>query len=76
MGEISYLPVSENYTVEQALSSAMQADMLEDVLIIGWLEDGSLYVRSSHMSRKDALWLVEQARIRTLDISNYQDDQG
>ena len=48
-------------TVEQALSSALQLD-LSDVLIIGYGDDGKLKIRSSKMDRKNALWLIESVK--------------
>jgi hypothetical protein len=56
------LPASVNYTPEQALQSAIQFDQLQDVLIVGYDEDGCLLVRSSKMTRADALFLLEKAK--------------
>ena len=39
-----------------------KAGRLQDVLIVGYDANGDLYVRSSRMDRKDALWLSEQLR--------------
>lgn len=55
------LPASVNYTPEQALHSALKAD-LTDVMIIGYDEDGELFVRSSKMTRAEGLFMVEKAR--------------
>jgi hypothetical protein len=55
------LPASTSFKPEQALHSALQLD-LTDVLTIGYDADGVLAVRSSQMTRADALFLVEQAR--------------
>lgn len=55
------LPASENFQPEQALASAASLN-LTDVLVIGYDADGVLAVRSSHMSRAEALFLLEQGR--------------
>lgn len=54
------LPASTNFKPEQALQSALQLDM-SDVLVIGYV-DGELVTRSSHMTRAEALWLIEKAK--------------
>lgn len=58
-------PATDTMTPRQALLSALafaENDDLQDVLIVGYDGDGALLVRSSRMSRKDALWMAEQAR--------------
>lgn len=55
------LPASTNYTPEQALQSALQTP-LTDVLVIGYDNEGELFIRSSKMSRMDALWMTEKAK--------------
>jgi len=55
------LPASTTYTPEQALQSALN-ESLTDVLIIGYDNDGELVIRSSKMSRMDALWMTEKAK--------------
>jgi len=47
-------------TPEQALNSALQAN-LDEVLIIGTDQDGKHFTRSSKMDRKSALWLIKWA---------------
>ena len=54
------LPASTNYTAEQALQSALKAD-LTDALIIGYDQDGDLFVRSSRMTRAEGLFMVKKA---------------
>lgn len=59
------MPASVTYTPEQALWSAMtfaQEDNLSDVLVIGYDADGVLLVRSSRMTRAEALFILEQAK--------------
>lgn len=54
-------------TPEQALQGAAQYDW-ETVVIVGFVKDGDgLIVRSSEMSRKDALWIAEHFRLHALD---------
>lgn len=54
-------------TPEQALQGAAQYDW-ESVVIVGFVrEHGELVVRSSEMSRKDALWTAEHFRLHALD---------
>ena len=63
--KIIALPASVNYSPEQALLSALEfcrADNLTDVLITGYNADGELIVRSSKMSRADALFMLEKAK--------------
>lgn len=56
---IHQFPATTTNTVEQALASAVSfQDRLTDVLIVGYDDAGDLYVRSSRMSRQDALWLA------------------
>lgn len=48
-------------TVEQAINSAKELE-LTDVVIAGFDKDGDFCVRSSHMTRKDALWIAEYTK--------------
>ncbi len=59
--KVLLLPASTTFTVNRALDSAKQAD-LKEVLIIGTDEQDFLYVRSSRMTCKEALWLAEKLR--------------
>lgn len=59
------LPASVNYTAEQALQSALQA-ALTDVMIIGYDEDGDLFIRSSKMTRAEGLFMVKRAEEWTM----------
>jgi len=54
------LPASVNYTPEQALASALTAD-LTDVIVLGYDQDGDLFVRSSKMTRAEGLFMVKKA---------------
>ena len=55
-------------TVSQALDLAKSRG-LKEVLIIGTDEAGEIVIYSSHMARRDALWLAEQSRLHSLGIS-------
>lgn len=59
--KVMALPASTNYNAEQALNSALQAD-LTDVMIIGYDPDGDLFIRSSRMTRAEGLFMTEKAR--------------
>jgi hypothetical protein len=67
MSNVARLPASDHMTVEQALDYTKK-DGLTEVLIIGHDADGDLIIRSSHLSRKDALWLLEQGKLHTLGL--------
>jgi hypothetical protein len=59
---VTFLPPSENYNVEQALNSALNIGSLTDILIVGYDEDGDLFIRSSYMTRAEAVFLLEKAK--------------
>jgi len=59
--KIINFPASTSLNVDQALASAAQLNMT-DVLIIGYVGNGLLKIRSSKMDRKNALWLIESAK--------------
>ena len=60
------LPPSSTWTTEQALAAAQKMDLL-NVLIVGYGRDGKLVIRSSRMSKQQALWLAKQAERYSLD---------
>lgn len=55
------LPASTSFTPEQALQSAIQDD-LQDVLIVGYDQEGHLVVRSSRLTCAEAAFLAEKGR--------------
>jgi hypothetical protein len=70
MNNVLDFPPTTTMTPKQALLSALDmanAEALSDVLVVGYTCDGALFVRSSRMDRKDALWLSEQLRAYALD---------
>ena len=75
MKNILTFPASTTMTPLQALLSALEFandDNLTDVLIIGYNAKGDLIVRSSEMSRQDALWLTELLRLYALDDNEHE----
>jgi hypothetical protein len=73
--QITHLPGStvvdlgphERMTPEQALSSASR-EAWENVLICGFhVDSGEIIVRSSHMTREFALWIIEHAKLHAMD---------
>lgn len=55
------MPVSStSFTPKQALLTALDDD-LEDVIITGYAQDGELTIRSSKLTRAEALFLLTKA---------------
>lgn len=59
--KVIVLPASVNFTPTQALDSASQMGAT-DVLIVGYDDEENLFIRSSKMSRADAVFLLEKAK--------------
>lgn len=58
------LPPTTTMTAEQALQSALvdaEAKHLTDVVICGYDEDGSLYIRSSRLTCAESMFLLTKA---------------
>ena len=58
-------PPSENFTPKMALEFALglcNEDKIHDVLIIGYDEDNDLITYSSHMTRAEAVFLLEKGK--------------
>jgi hypothetical protein len=61
--DVIALPASKNFQPDQALKSAMDMGVrLTDVLVVGYDKDGVLFVRSSRLSRAEALFMLEKAK--------------
>jgi hypothetical protein len=76
MKNVIYFPATDTMTPKQALLDALKLadnDDLQDVLVVGYDGNGDLLVRSSKMSRSDALWLSEQLRLYVLTGGNEND---
>ena len=64
MTNLIRLPPTTSMTAEQALASAMtdaESGHLKDVLIIGYDEDGDLFIRSSRLTCAEAFFLAHRA---------------
>lgn len=64
MTNLIRLPPSTTMTAQQALDSALvdtKSDHLKDVLIIGYTEEGTLYIRSSRLTCAEAFFLASKA---------------
>ena len=62
MSELTNLPPHTRMSPEECLGlCARLAEEYQDVLVIGYDADGDLMIRSSAMSRKDALWMLVEA---------------
>jgi hypothetical protein len=59
MTNLLRLPPSTTFTAEQALQSALD-DNLQDVLILGYDQDGVLYVRSSRITCAEAMFMCQK----------------
>lgn len=59
--QVVELPPSESFTAEQALHSALASE-LTDALIVGYDSEGLLIIRSSKMTRAEAMFLAEHAK--------------
>lgn len=72
MADLYAFPASDTFTPEQALLSALEFtrdegdNTMQDVIVAGHDADGMLIIRSSRMTRKDALWLAEEIRLHAL----------
>lgn len=57
----------ERMTPGQALEVAAREDW-EHVIICGFhVDDGRVVLRSSHVSREFALWIIEHAKLHVMD---------
>jgi len=64
MTNLLRLPPATTMTCEQALQSALvdaESKHLQDVLIIGYDEDGDLFIRSSRMTCAEAMFMTNKA---------------
>lgn len=61
------MPVDANMTMKRFKKSVSEEDFKE-AIVVGYDADGDLVIRSSKMSRRDALFLLEQAKMHTLGI--------
>lgn len=64
--DIVHLGPHERMTTDEVFAASAR-EPWDDVMVIGFHKDGSLAVRSSHMSREFALWIVEHAKLHIMD---------
>lgn len=58
-----------NHTVEDCLNKSIGRHRergLQDVIVVGYMDDGTLYVSSSHMTRADANFLLDRAKFHAI----------
>ena len=66
MTNLIRLPPTTTMTAQQALESALvdaESNHLKDVLICGYAENGSLYIRSSRLTCAEALFMASKAAL-------------
>jgi hypothetical protein len=56
------LPVSSTYTPEQVLAEVAKEN-LQDILVIGYDEEGYIYILSSRMTCAEAAFLAHKAQL-------------
>lgn len=67
MADIVELGPHTRMSVEEVFAVAAR-EPWETVMVIGFHKDeGDLKVRSSHMSREQALWIIEHAKLHAMD---------
>ncbi len=71
---LATLPLSASLNPEQAINAALQKNFKE-VLICGFDNDGKFVSLNSKMSRRDALWIIENEREYSL-FGDSLSDQG
>lgn len=65
------LGAHSNMSVKDALNFALRED-LADVVIVGYDQEGKIVIRSSHMDRANAFYLLEQAKLHALNVNTDQ----
>ncbi len=67
MGDIVkwHIPVNDNMSVLQFKKLVMDIDFSEGLLLT-YYEDGSVAFNSTGMSKRDALWIIENAKRKLL----------
>ena len=67
--KVLVFPAEQGRTTPQMVLIDAEAADLATIMVIGYLSDGSLYVRSSgDVTRMEALWLIEQAKLNALGM--------
>ena len=60
------LDAHENMTPKEALAKASR-EQWDDLIVVGY-QHGELYVRSSKMTRRDALWIAQHLILHVLRL--------
>lgn len=69
MGDLIDLGAHSTMTAEQALGRAHRcADDWDSVIILGYDHEDAFSLTSSHMSREQALWLIETAKAYIMQL--------
>lgn len=66
VADIIELGVHSNMSADDALG-VVRRESPGEVLILYYSEEGEFHLRSSGMSNKDALWILEQAKARIVN---------
>lgn len=62
MTEVTQLGAHSKMTVEECLNyCCLEQSKYQSVMVLSFDDDGDLLVRSSHMSRREALWMLMDA---------------
>jgi len=61
MGDVVSLGARDNMSVDEALA-LVGREKFKDILIIGHDQNGGILIRSSGLTNRDTLWLIEQAK--------------
>ncbi len=68
---ISLFTMEKCLTADEAIAESKQANMT-DVVIVGWREDHSLFIRSGGngkiLTRADTIYLMELAKLHSLGV--------
>ena len=73
MTKLVQLQPHERMTVKEALTQSLrEAELndLTDVVIIGYDSEGDLVIRNSHMTKGEANWLLDKAKMHALNIKD------
>lgn len=69
MADIIDLGFGRNRSPEE-LEQIVRDDGCEEVLVLAYDSEGEFVLRSSGMSNKDALWLLEEAKRKIMDTTS------
>lgn len=61
------MPVDAEMTMERFKKCVVEEEF-SDAIVLGFDMEGNFVTRSSKISRRDALWLIEQAKLSILGV--------